>query len=252
MLIPDFILPSELKNIILLLTGGLLLITASILIIKFFKKIDVSSTLFFGISWSILSFFFAWWWVPNTIYPSYHRYLIVSAVGISILFAAIISLGNKFKDQIFLTAVLSIFLVLHLLSTRYYLKLMGNYHSQQITDKIWSAMPYIPAVGKEPLVFYFEGEVNNYPILHNVLTFGFPPHMQLLYNLEERNPAPVPMTNWNEVISVVTDGQSFKAYGYPLKPIPIDHVYAFYLQGKDNLINVTEIARQKLVEEKQK
>jgi len=75
--------------------------------------------------------------------------------------------------------------------------------------------------------------------------------MQLLYNLAYSDYAPVPMGNWKEVVSAVRDGQSFKAYGYPLKPIPIDHVYGFHLQGSDNLINITDLVRQKLAEEKQ-
>lgn len=234
----------------LLTCGGYFLIFVLFLLIKLIHQTSAAEGIFLSLSWTFLSFFFAWWWMPDTIYPSYHRYLTVSALGISILFGMIISLGKEFKNQLFLTIVLSLFLILHISSTNYYLKLMENFHSQQITDKIWSSMPYIPEVGKEPLVFYFEGDSNNYVILHNVLTFGFPPHMQLLYNLAYSDYAPVSMGNWNEVVSAVKDGQSFKAYGYPLKPIPIDHVYAFHLQGSDDLINLTDLARQKLAEEK--
>ena len=124
---------------------------------------------------------------------------------------------------------------------------MLNSHSQQIADKIWSAIPYIPQVGKEPLVFYFERDENNASILGDAVTFGFPFHIALLYNLTEADKIPVPMEDWREVVSAVKDGQSFKAYGYPLKPIPIDHVYGFHLQGQDNLINITDMVRQKLL-----
>lgn len=252
MLIPDFILPIGIKNVILLLTGSLILITSLYFIIKHFKKGLVSTGFFLGISWSILSFFFAWWWVPNTIYPGHYRYLAVSAVGISILLALIIGLAKTLRNQVIITAILSSFVILHIVSTNYYFRLMEGFHSQQLTDKIWSSIPYIPTIGKEPVVFYFQGNIDNYVILHNVITFGFPPHMQLLYSLTERDPAPLPMTNWEDVVSAVKDGQSFKPHGYPLKPIGINQVYAFYLEGKDNLINITEIARQKLIEAKQK
>ncbi len=252
MIIPDFILPTGMKNLLLLIIGSCILTTAIYLCIKHFKNTNVSTALFFSIIWSFLSFFFAWWWMPETIIPGHHRYLIVSASAISILFATFISLGKGFKNQLSLFLILSGFLLIHLYSTNYYLRLMENFHSQQITDKIWSSVPYIPEVGKEPLVFYFEGETSNYVVLHNVITFGFPPHMQLLYNLTGKNPAPVPMTNWQEVVSAVKDGQSFKPYGYPLEPIKITQVYAFYLQGKDKLINITDLARQKLVEQTQK
>lgn len=236
-------------SLVLLNLGGYTLILLILLLIENWHKEKLSTALFISLIWPILSFFAAWWFTPQVIFPTTYRYLIVSVIGISIFFASLITLGKELKYKIILTATLSAFLILHLFSTNYYLRLMEGFRSQKITDKIWSSIPYIPQVGKEPLVVYFEGDSSNYLILYNTITFGFPPHMQILYNLTEKDFAPVPMTNWAEVVSAVKDGQSFKAYGYPLKPIPIDHVYGFYLQGKDNLINITDLARQKLVED---
>lgn len=237
-------------SLVLLNIGGYTFILLILLLIENWKKEKLSTALFISLIWPILSFFAAWWFTPQVIFPSTYRYLIVSSLGISILFASLINLGKEFKHRLILTAALSLFLVLHLVSTNYYLRLMESFRSQKITDKIWSSIPYIPQIGKEPLVFYFEADSSNYLILYNTVTFGFPPHIQILYNLTEKDLAPVPMTNWNEVISAVKDGQSFKAYGYPLKPIPIHNVYAFYLQSQDNLINITDVARQKLTEAK--
>lgn len=229
--------------------GAYTFILLILLLIENWRKAKLSTALFIALIWPILSFFAAWWFTPQVIFPTTYRYLIISSVGISILLGVIISLGSGFKKQLFLTSVLSVFLILHMTSTNYYLRLMENFHSQQITDKIWSSIPYIPQVGKEPLVFYFEGDDGNYVILHNVLTFGFPPHMQLLYHLTESDIAPVPMRDWKEVVSAVKDGQSFAPYGYPLTPIPINHIYGFRLQGQDNLINITDLARKRLAEE---
>lgn len=237
-------------SLVLLNIGGYTFILLILLLIENWRKEKLSTALFISLIWPILSFFAAWWFTPQVIFPTVYRYLIVSAMGIAILFALIISLGKEFKNQLFLATVLSLFLILHITSTNYYLKQMESFHSQKISDKIWSAMPYIPQLGKEPLVFYFEGDSYNYIILHNVLTFGFPPHMQLLYHLTESDIAPVPMRDWNEVVLAVKDGQSFKPYGYPLKPIPINNVYAFHLQGQDNLINITDIVQKRLAEEK--
>ncbi len=237
-------------SLVLLNIGAYAFILLILLLIKNRSREKLSTAFFISLSWPILSFIAAWWFTPQVIFPTAYRYLITSAVGISIFLAAIVSSGEKLKNQLYLVSILSIFLILHMASTNYYLRLMESFHSQQITDKIWSAIPYIPEVGKEPLVFYFYGDNSNFVILHNVLTFGFPPHMQLLYNLRGKDYAPVPMRHWNEVISAVRDGQSFKAYGYPLIPIPIDNVYAFSLQGRDNLVNITDIARKKLTEYK--
>lgn len=46
------------------------------------------------------------------------------------------------------------------------------------------------------------------------------------------------------------DGENLLRYGYPVKFIPIDHIYAFKLEGRDSLINITNEVRQKLLESK--
>lgn len=239
------------SNLILMATtGGLAIIIWILLMVKYHTQKSILTALFLSFSWTLFSFFLAWLWNPASYIDSTHRYLTSSAGGISILLAIIISLGKKFKNQVYLALLLSLFLILHITSTRTYINKLLNSHSQQIVDKIWSSIPYIPEVGKVPLVFYFERDNTNGSILGDAVMFGFPFHISLLYNLTEGNIIPQPMEDWKEVVSAVKDGQSFKAYGYPLKPIPINHVYGFRLQGKDNLINITDSIRQKLAEEK--
>ena len=237
------------NQIFSLLIGGYALILIGFLLIKNFKEKYKSQALFLGASWSILSFFFAWWWVPTSIFPTTYRYLIVSAAGVSILLATIISLGKERKQQISLFATFSIILLLQLVATRIYINNLLNSHSQDISKKIWSSIPYVSEIGKskEPVIFYFEGDGTNGGILHDVITFGFPPHIALLYNLSEKDGGlPVPMDDIKQLISAVTDGKALSAYGYPVKPISTDRVYAFYLQGKDNLVDITNEARNKL------
>ncbi|HCB22856.1 hypothetical protein A3B42_05285 [Candidatus Daviesbacteria bacterium RIFCSPLOWO2_01_FULL_38_10] len=237
------------NQIFSLLIGGYTLILIGFLIIKYFKEKYISQALFLGVSWSIISFFFAWWWVPTSIFPTTYRYLIVSAVGITIILATIISLGKERKQQIAIFATLCIILILHVFATRIYINNLLGTHGQEISKKIWSSIPHIQEIGrsKEPIIFYFEGDGTNGGILHDVITFGFPPHMALLYNLrEEDGGLPVPMDDIRQLVSAVTDGKVFPAYGYPVKPISTDRIYAFYLLGKDNLVNITNEARNKL------
>ena len=235
--------------ILLSLSGGYTLILGIILLFYFFKQRGISTAIFLAISWSMLSFFFAWWWVPTSIFPTTYRYLIVSAVGVSILLATIISMGKEKKQQVSLFAILSTILIIHIISTKIYINSLIDSHGQEIAKKIWSSIPRVPEIGKskEPIIFYFEGDGTNGGILHDIITFGFPPHMAILYNLrEEDGGIPIPMDDFKQVVSAVLDGKSLQAYGYPIKPVPFERIYAFHLQGKDNLINVTNEAREKL------
>ncbi len=240
------------RYISLLLIGGFGIILIGSLIIKFFKQKNLSSALFLGLSWSILSFFFAWWWAPTSIFPTTYRYLIVSAAGISILFGAIISLGREKKNQLSIFSFLCLFLILHIISTRIYISSLLNTHSQNITNKIWDSIPHVNEIGKskEPVIFYFEGDNTNGGILHDTVTFGFPPHMGLIYNLMEGDGLPVPISEFKELVSSITDGKNMPAYGYKVKPLAIDRIYAFHLYGKDNLINITSQVREKLRQSK--
>ncbi|MDD5415747.1 MAG: hypothetical protein PHE48_01935 [Candidatus Daviesbacteria bacterium] len=239
------------SNMILMsIVGGLAIIIWILLMFKYQTQKNILTALFISFSWTLFSFFMAWLWNPASPIDSTHRYLTTSAIGISILLAIIISLGKKFKNQVYLALLLSLFLILHITSTRTSIDKLLNSHSQQIVDKIWSSIPRIPNIGKEPFLLFFERDETNARILGESVMFGFPFHIALLYNLTESDKFPGATDNWKDVVSAVKDGQSLKAYGYPLKPIPIDHIYAFRLQGKDNLINITNITRQKLLEER--
>lgn len=235
-----------------LFTGSAAVLVWALLIIKFRKDQKITTALFFSFAWLISSFLFAWLRFPESILTSTHRYLIVSAVGVSILFATIITLGKNLSSRIFLFITLSLILILHIISTRTYLQQNLFTHSQEIINKIWSQIPRIPEIGKssEPLVFYFEGEDINGSILRDSVTFGFPFHMALLYGIPDENRNPIPMTDWKDVESVVLDGKSFAPHtkGKVLDPIAPQRVYAFHLQGKDNLVNITDIARKKLID----
>lgn len=251
LIIPDFLLPPQYHYMLLLLSGIIFLSLVIFLLFKYYENYLISTGIFLGFSWAFMSFFFAWFWVPNTIFPTVYRYLIVSAQGITILLASLISLsqGKKFRNLILFFVL--IIITIHIISTRIYINALLYSHSQEISNKIWSSIPYIPdiALHKEPVVIYFEGDNTNQAIIHDVITFGLPPHMALLYHLrEEDGGLPIPMSNWQEVVSAVTDAKTLPTYGYPVKPVSIEKVYAFHLSGQDNLVDITDLARSKLKE----
>ena len=92
------------------------------------------------------------------------------------------------------------------------------------------------------------GEGKNGSILHDSIIFGFPFHISLLYNITESDKVPIVLDSWEEVISTVKDGKAFiRQYGEIKNPIPVDNVYAFKLEGKNHLIDITTQVREELL-----
>ncbi len=249
-----FLSPKGVKNLLLLI--GIILILAEFKIfIHFYKKglYNISTAIFLSTTWSLFSFIFAWWREPFAFFLTVHRYLIVSAIGISIFIGVLYTIPKNTVSKRVIFLIIVIIFLMHGFSSRNYLIEAETTHNKYISDKIWASIPNIPEVGKtsEPVVFYFAGDGTNETILRDVITFGFPPHMGLIYNFFDEDKTPIPMSDFKEVISAVMDGKSFAPYGHPQKSISIQRVYAFQLLGKDTLINTTEFIRQKLLEIKQ-
>jgi len=240
------------KFLILLLIGGYITILGLYLLHKFYRNKLISQAIFLSLCWSIVAFIIPWFWDPFFLLVTYHRYLIGSTVGISLFLATVISLIRNQKYQKIVLSLFFLLMLIHIINTRMHIKKIVGNHDATTSNKIWSQIPYIPEVGKskEPLVFYFEGDETNGSILNDTVTFGFPFHMAILYNISETNKNPVSMIIWKNVESAVLDGKSFAPHfgGRTLNPISPLSVYAFRLQGKDNLINITDDARKKLVE----
>lgn len=245
---------SNANYVSLLLIGGFLLILVFILFALLRTSISIKGGLLITLGWIMSSFLYPWLVTPNFLLYTTHRYLIVSSIGISLLIAKIISFGKNTRSIFTLLGIGSIFLIIQAFSTKSFLEEQYKTHNRETVEKIWSAIPYIPEVGKsrEPLIFYFEGEGMNNTIVRDSITFGFPPHMALIYKISEYESMPIPVDNWKEVESAVKDGESLAPYtisrGLLLKPISVQRVYAFRLQGTNNLINITDQTRRKLME----
>ena len=234
----------------LLLIGGFILILGLMFLINCFKKKSISTLLVLSLSWILLSYLYAWFWRPE-LYLTTNRYLIVGAAGAAIFLSGLISLGKNKHNQIIIFIIFTPLLLMHIYSTRMYeYQLISFGHGQETFNKIWASMPYIPEISKKERVsvFYFLGDGTNGGVLHDSITFGFPPHMALLYNITDSNKVPLALESWEEVISTVKDGKAFiRHYGTAKDPIPIDNVYVFKLEGRDRLIDITTQAREKLL-----
>lgn len=243
---------SNSQYVSLLLVGGYLLTTMIIIFACLKSNILIKKGLLIALGWTIISYLYPWWSNPNFIYASTHRYLIISSMGISLLLAILIGLGKNTKTIFTLIAIGSFFLLLQSFATRNYIDRLYLTHSGESVKKIWSQIPYIKEVGQstEPLIFYFEGDGTNSAILGDSVGFGFPFHMALLYKITEENKTPISIIEWKEVESAVLDGKSLGKYtgNKSLDPVSPERIYAFHLQGKANLINITDAVRKKLME----
>ena len=237
----------------LVLIGGYIFILGAIFIIKNIKLKSTATLLILSLAWILLSYLYAWLWRPE-LYLTTNRYLIVGAAGAAIFLSGLISLGNSKRNQITIFVIFASLLIMHIYSTRMYeYQLISFGHGQEISNKIWASIPYMPEISKKEKVsvFYFVGDGTNGSIIHDSITFGFPPHMALLYNITDNNKVPVVLESWEDVVSAVTDGKAFiRHYGVAIDPIPVDNVYIFKLEGKDQLIDLTTQARKKLLETK--
>lgn len=250
LIIPDIALansPNQ-KNVLLII--GSITIISAIFFLYRTRKNRLSICFFIGFFWIIFSFIFTWIRALDTLFTTDHRYFIPSAAGITIFLASFIGLGKGSKSRIILFLMLLCILIIHLFFTRSYLenKVIKN-HGLNVVTKIWSTFPYIPEIGKnkDPLVFYFQPAQGKEELLHDSVTFGFPYHIALIYKIyDSYYKMPIAMDNWNDVVSAVKNGDSLVPNGFTKEPVPIENVYAFYLDENNNLLNVTDEVRKKL------
>lgn len=213
------------------------------------KKSQVRDPLMISFIWTFVSFLIPWMRKDylTVIFPTDQRYLILPAVGIALLFAGIITLVKNKSSRYIVYLLLSIILILNIYTTRAYFKSLEDIRNQQLYNKIWSQLPEFKNIGKTkgPLVFYFTGERGE--IIHNVLEFGFPSKLQLIYHIPDFKTV-ITIDNLKDLISAVKDGKLLAKFGALPGPLPVENIYSFNLEGKDKLVNTTDITRSLIIE----
>ena len=233
-------------NFLQLITGGYFLLLGILLSLKLKGDKRIINLMFISFAWLVLSFIIGWIRDPSVVLPTTHRYFLISVTGLITFWSLIISLASKqSQKRIFL--ILSVFIFFNVIASRNYLNNLAlNVHNAEVSNRIWSKFPYIQNMGKtpQPLLFLFTGE--DARALYGSITFGFPYHMALLYGIDDPSKMPIPVSEFAQVKSAVTDGKSLVQFELPAKAIPIENIYAFRLEGKDDLVNVTNDIRQQL------
>lgn len=233
-IIPEIIGPA--------LIGAYFLIFGIVMTLRYLKE-NISFVIYLSVFWTLLSFLYPYLLAPFSYFGTTHRYFIVPALGIALFWGILVSLAKNTSLRIYIAVVFTIFLSMQIYFTHSYLTDLTLVRSSKLANSIWSLLPNIPnlGTGKEPKVFYFEGDS---AIIYHSITFGFPPHMAMLYNYNETQAKlPVPLSSWDDIVTTVTTGKNMPAYGYPIKPISIDSIYAYRVTS-DTVKDVTLEKRQ--------
>ncbi|MFC1649271.1 hypothetical protein ACFL2C_00975 [Patescibacteria group bacterium] len=240
MFVVDAQYPIQTSNFIVYIVGGYLLLFTFLLFLGANKTtrlgIAISITLIVG------SYIVPWVRNPGIIQVTFSRYLVVPAVGVSILIGVIASVANTKNKALIIPLLLLV--LLHAYTSNKYLSHLADVRNTKITEKIRESVPRNDKLGKtkEPIVYYFE--TDNKEVLHHSLMFGFPVILALEQNFKD--PWSIAYTqNWDEVEAAYKDGSGLKRFMHDIKKVELDNIHSFYLKG-DTLKDTTESTRDRL------
>lgn len=231
------------------LIGGYFIIATVTLIYYFWKK-SQGKLLLLALILTIFPFIIPWVFAPTGYYATSHRYLILSAIGVGIFWGSITTFIIKPFYRVLLLIVVILAFLLQIQANHLYLANLVTIRGDNISDNIWSQiikdLPNIK-MEKTPLVFYFEGTTTNSDTINDVITFGFPPHIGTVYGIyNEADRIPIPINDYKQLQEITMTGEPLRAFGREQKPLPIDHIYGFRLQGRKTITNITTEIRTKL------
>lgn len=200
----------------------------------------------------ILFVLLPWFMMAYSIFPANHRYMIVSAVGVSLLW------GIMFLTKMKKGFLVVIFLI-HLFTNAYVSRLyFGNLLQKRdvaISNKIWEVVyAGLPSYeGGRYYVVYFEGDATNGDVVHNNVFFGFPPRMSIEQRIIEKDDIPIAITTYNDLVKMVTKGEGLDSHAKGPEKLPVERVYAFKIEGNSAsavvTTNITKEIREKLRQE---
>lgn len=231
------------------LIGGYFVILAVSLLVVFWRT-NYARSIFLPFCIIIFSFVVPWLFAPGGYFATTHRYLIVAAMGIGMFWASLTAIFVRSKLFYLFVCIMGTFFIFQIQANHLFYSHLVASRGNKISDSIWSQiqkdLPNIKT-GKHPLVFYFEGDSTNSDTIYQVITFGFPPHIALLYKIyHDDDRIPIPIDDYQQLQEIIATGKPLRAYGRRQTPLPVDHVYAFKLLKKNRLVNITQEIRKKL------
>lgn len=224
------------------------------LLLVYFKHIDRKFHVFTltVLSIPILFMLLPWFMASYTIFPANHRYTIVSAIGVSLLFGILFITKINRKT---LLIILTFFLFVNGCVSKMYFDNLVQKRDVEISNKIWTVVhSVIPKYdGQRYHVVYFEGDGNNGDVIHNNVFFGYPPRSSIEQKIINKDDIPVAITTYDDLVNMVINGGSLVAHAKEPEKLPIERVYAFRITGNSAetviVLDITEKIRNKLKEE---
>lgn len=203
-----------------------------------------------------LAFLIAPWAVfSEAVFPSESRYLTIPAVALVVSISTFTTILSKNRNRLAsLTAYifLVVFIFANIRAIKSYENLLLSHGRRQkdvenIFKQIINDVPVLPETN--PGVFLFISK--NPTFLYNAITFGFTPHMILLYPSFVNNSqnAPFAIDSFESLRSIIVDGNisELRRYGYENKDLVIENVYSYQVHGTQ-LKNTSEETRNRLTQ----
>lgn len=233
--------PLQTSFFIPVLVGGYVIATLGMLIWTY--KHNSQFIFYVSLPIIIITFSFVQYWLrdPQIIQPTFGRYLIIPAAGLTLLLGALISLS---KDKTYMYILVIPLLATHMYASHKYVKHLAAVRNIEMTEILRNSIPDVFTEEKldKPMVFYFEPKDSE--ILHHSLLFGFPVIMATQYQF--MNIFNIAYTDsWQEVSAAYQTDDGLKRFGTKEEKVQLDNVYSYKLDGT-NLIDTTEETRNKL------
>jgi hypothetical protein len=219
------------------LVGGYSMILMLFLAWSRTNKAIYKRLIFTGVVWAMAFIAVPWIFYPYIVYPTAHRYMTISSLGLGIIWGMLNLLKINRRVLIFLFIIQ---LLIQGVAANGYLSDLVQRRSRFISEKIWDSLEKKLPTFEETedfKVIYFASDDTNGDIVYNNVFFGFPPRIALEYGISDTNKIPVALTTYPDLVSMAIDGQAFKAQGREVKPVSLDRIYAYAITG-DELENI--------------
>ncbi len=225
--------------------GVLFLFSTIFLVLANIKKENSAILVYIGLVVVIVSVGFFWSRFPTETQDTFHRYLIVPSAGLALVIGGVIGLAKTNRGRIACCLLVLPLLSMHYGSSYKYLDRLAITRNKTLTQNIRSGLPSIKQYGNvnflsHPMVYYFYSEKKD--VLYHSIMFGFPAMVAIRDNLDYF-PFLVYIESWEELESAVLDGLAVKRFNWPAKPVPVENIYAYEVDGGYNLINKTKEVR---------